>query len=103
MISGPVRPISDATMVAAKAVTMLPRWPASTGARRLSAVRTEALASPGAALSLYRLVMAGASLRLINLHVFGTRREQLLVRAGRQHLAFHEQHNLVVSFDRCDF
>src|SRR5260221_4579272 len=102
MITGPSRPITDDTIVAAKAVTTLRRWWARTAARRLSPVRTDALSSPCAALSLYGFVVAGASLGLINLHVFRARLEQLRVSAGGQHLAFHQHDNLVVVFDRRD-
>src|SRR5207245_1762372 len=102
MITGPSRPMIEDTIVAANAATTLRRWSASTGASRLSAETTDALAGPCAALSLYGLVMAGASLGLIDLHVLRGGREQLLVRAGSQHFAFHEQDDLVVVLDGRD-
>src|SRR5258708_7536297 len=98
MMTGPSRPMVAETIVAMNATTTLRRWSARTGASRRSADSTDGLVRSCTALSLYGFVVAGASLGVIDLHVLGTRREQLLVRAGGQHFAFHEQDDLVVVF-----
>src|SRR4051794_4049577 len=102
MIIGPSRPVSNDTIVAVNATTTDRRWSAITGASRRSAVSTDAAGCAWPPLSLYGLVMAGASLGLIDLHVLGTGFEKVLVRAGGQHFPLHQQHDLVVVLDRRD-
>src|SRR4051812_25232549 len=101
MITGAISAVVDATIVATNEITTRRRSAASSGARRRSAAHSVA---PGASaltlLSVYGFVVTGASLRVINLHVFRTGLEQLRVGARREHLAFHQQHNLVVILDR---
>src|SRR6266852_3880546 len=103
MMTGAMSDAPEATIVATKAATTLRRWPAITGASRLSAAPTDALrCCPCALLSLYGFVVAGASLGVIDLDVLGTCLKQLLVGACRQHLTLHERHDLVVVLDRRD-
>src|SRR5437868_3165148 len=104
MMTGASKPVADATIVATNAVATRWRSSASSGASRPSAAQSDTLACPACALlSVYGFVMAGASLRLIDLHVFGTALEQLVVAADREDFAFHQQHDLVVILDRSDF
>ncbi len=82
MMIGATSATVDATIVATKAAARLACWSAITGASRLSAPTTEALCWPaGASLSLYGFVVAGASLRVIDLHVLGRRFHQVLMGA----------------------
>src|SRR4051794_2039858 len=96
IIAGATSAAAEATMVATNAMVIRWRSPASSGSRRASAVRTVVLGSASfALLSVYGFVVTGASLRVINLHVFRTALEQLLVGACGQHLAFHQHDDLV--------
>src|SRR3989441_1460505 len=104
MIIGARSAAAELIKIAINAVLTLRRSPAVRGQSRLSAVTKPAFDSWWAVLlSVYWLEVAGAALRLINLHVFRRRFHQLFVGTRRQYFSLHQENNLIVVFNRRHF
>src|SRR5438309_1124761 len=111
MMIGPTRDAAVLTSMAARATTISPVSGSISGRKRLTPAPTVLVfptafptALPGALeVSRVYFIEIRAPLRFVDLDVFGRRFHQAPVRSHGQHLAFHQQDDLVVILHRRDF
>src|SRR5262245_55662812 len=102
MIAGPRRPAPFVASIAMKASATVRFSSRNKGARRLSAAIMDNFGVGWSPLLSVYVVVTGAALRVINLHVLRRCRHQFFVRSGSENLTFHQENNLVVLFHRCN-
>src|SRR6202171_3444580 len=96
MIMGATSAATELNTIATRAVITLRFSLAISGANLLIPARSTPLDCGSLLVSSVYFIVAGASLRVIELDVFRRRRHQLLVRSGGQDLALHQENDLIV-------
>src|ERR1700681_3793776 len=102
MTTGATSAATELTTIATRAVITFRFSLAMSGANLLIPARSVPLDWRTLLVSSVYFIMAGASLRVIELDVFRRRRHQVLVRSGGQHLALHQENDLIVVCNRGD-
>src|SRR5215472_1711716 len=103
MMTGPTSVAPELTSMAAMATARRPRSGATSGAKRLMPARRVRFVPNGFTVSSLYFIDIGAPLRIVDLDVFGRGFHQLGMSAGGEHLAFHQEDDLIVILDRGDF
>src|SRR5580698_540305 len=102
MMMGPTSDAAVPIPMAKSAMTTRPFSGCISGTKRLMPALSVFFWPGALEVSRVYFIEISAPLRFVNLDVFRRRIHQGLVRAGGQHLAFHQQNNLVVILDGRD-
>src|SRR5215831_11387419 len=100
MTMGPTRVAPALISMAPTATARWPRSGATSGAKRLMPALSVRFVPNGLAVSSLYFIDVGAPLGIVDLHVFWRGFHQLGMGAGGEHLAFHQENDLVVVFYR---
>src|SRR5581483_6321590 len=93
----------ELTSIAATATARPLRSGIISGTKRLVAARSERFEPNALVVSSLYFIYVCAALRIVNLDVFRRSFHELRVGSGGEHLAFHQDNNLIVVFDGSDF
>src|ERR1700733_12351363 len=93
--TGPIREVPVLTSMASRATTTSPASGFISGTNRLTPVRSVFFFPNALEVSRVYFIDICAPLRFVDLDIFGRGLHQVPVRSGREHLAFHQQDDLV--------
>src|SRR5690242_19243621 len=93
MMTGAMRVALELTSMATTAMTRGPRSSAIRGTKRLIAARSGVLLPNGLVFSSLYFIVAGAPLRIVDLHVFRGSLHQLPMGPCGQNLSFHQEND----------
>src|SRR5579871_850783 len=100
---GPTSVAPELTSMASTARASRPRSGTINGAKRLTPARSVRWEPNALVVSSLYFIDIRAPLRIVDLDVFRRRLHQLRMGAGGEHLAFHQDNDLVVVLDGGDF